>query len=486
MRIVILGAGVIGVTSAWYLAQAGHEVVVIDRQRGPALETSFANAGEISPGYASPWAAPGIPRKAIKWLFMEHAPLILRPKVDMAMLRWLIAMLGNCNARDYAVNKGRMVRLAEYSRDQLIELRGATGIAYDERSRGTLQLFREEKQLAGIDKDIAVLKADGVAFEVLDRAGCIAAEPGLSGSNMDIAGGLRLPGDETGDCFKFTNALAGMATDAGVEFRMGETIRRLVRSGDRVTGVETDRGIVTGDALVGERVLVAGLRGGEQREGVEALVADQRLGQLGIALDDVDEVVDDPALGAHDEVEVAQADVEIDDADVLTGLGEGGPQGRGRGGLAHPALAGRHHYDLGHRECSPESSGWGGVPGSGPRAHGIFRVVSPGGPGREAPATACPAAVSSGSVEGGHAEGVPVEPDLDRLLAQLRIGGVGGAEQAVDADQLGLELAAADAGPGIAARTPCRSRRPRSRRSIGSGRTRHRRGASPVGSTVST
>ena len=250
MRVVILGAGVIGVTSAWYLAQAGHEVVVIDRQAGPALETSFANAGEISPGYASPWAAPGIPAKAVKWLFMEHAPLILRPQFDLAMLRWLVAMLGNCNARDYAVNKARMVRLAEYSRDKLIELRGATGIAYDERSQGTLQLFREEKQLAGIDKDIAVLKADGVAYEVLDRAGCIAAEPGLAGSNQPLAGGLRLPGDETGDCFKFTNALAQMAADAGVEFRMGTTIRRLVRQGDRITGVETDAGPVTGDAYL--------------------------------------------------------------------------------------------------------------------------------------------------------------------------------------------------------------------------------------------
>ncbi len=250
MRIVIAGAGVIGVTSAWYLAQAGHEVVVIDRQDGPALETSFANAGEISPGYASPWAAPGIPAKAVKWLFMQHAPLILRPQFDMAMLRWLIAMLGNCNARDYAVNKARMVRLAEYSRDRLVELRGATGIAYDERSQGTLQLFREEKQLAGIEKDIAVLRADGVAFEVLDRAGCIAAEPGLAGSNQPLAGGLRLPGDETGDCFKFTNALAAMAQAAGVEFRLGEPIRGLVRDGDRIKGVQTDYDVVTGDAYL--------------------------------------------------------------------------------------------------------------------------------------------------------------------------------------------------------------------------------------------
>lgn len=135
MKIVILGAGVVGVTSAWYLAEAGHEVVVIDRQPEVARETSFANAGEISPGYASPWAGPGIPAKAIRWLFMKHAPLIIRPKVDMEMVRWLIAMLGNCNASDYRVNKGRMVRLAEYSRDCLIALRSTTGISYDERYR---------------------------------------------------------------------------------------------------------------------------------------------------------------------------------------------------------------------------------------------------------------------------------------------------------------------------------------------------------------
>ncbi len=250
MKIAILGSGVIGVTSAWYLAQAGHEVVVIDRQLGPAMETSFANAGEISPGYASPWAAPGIPMKAMRWLMMEHAPLILRPKVDMAMLRWLVAMLGNCNARDYAINKSRMVRLAEYSRDCLITLRGETGISYDERSQGTLQLFREEKQLAGMAKDIAVLKADGVPFEVLDKAGCIAAEPGLAASASPIAGGLRLPNDETGDCFKFTNALALMAAQQGVRFLNGTHISRLAQDDGRIQHVETDGGRVVADAYL--------------------------------------------------------------------------------------------------------------------------------------------------------------------------------------------------------------------------------------------
>lgn len=132
MRVVVLGAGVIGVTSAWYLAQAGHDVTVIDRQNGPALETSFANAGEISPGYASPWVAPGIPMKAMKWLFMHHAPLIIQPRIDFARVEWIVRMLTNCTSSAYAINKSRMVRLAEYSRDVLRDLRGSTGITYDE------------------------------------------------------------------------------------------------------------------------------------------------------------------------------------------------------------------------------------------------------------------------------------------------------------------------------------------------------------------
>lgn len=250
MKIVILGGGVIGVTSAWYLAEAGHEVVLVDRQSGVAQETSFANAGEISPGYASPWAAPGIPAKALRWLFMQHAPLILRPKVDMAMLRWLVAMLGNCNATDYRINKGRMVRLAEHSRDRLIALRAQTGISYDERSQGTLQLFREQKQMDGIAKDIEVLRADNVPFEVLDRAGCLAAEPGLAASEASIVGGLRLPHDETGDCFKFTNALAEMEKVRGVQFLMGRTIRGLATESGRIAHVDTAEGPVKGDAYL--------------------------------------------------------------------------------------------------------------------------------------------------------------------------------------------------------------------------------------------
>jgi D-amino-acid dehydrogenase len=250
VKVAILGSGVIGVTAAWYLAEAGHEVIVIDRQPGPALETSFANAGEISPGYASPWAAPGIPMKALRWLFMEHAPLILRPHMDMAMARWLVAMLGNCTAKRYEINKRRMVRLAEYSRDCLIDLRAATGIAYDERQQGTLQLFREQKQLDGIAKDVAVLKADGVPFEVLDPASCIAAEPGLACAQAVLAGGLRLPNDETGDCFKFTNALAGMAKARGVTFLTEHAILGLGAEKGRIARAVTDRGEIAADAFL--------------------------------------------------------------------------------------------------------------------------------------------------------------------------------------------------------------------------------------------
>ncbi len=250
MKVVVLGSGVVGTVSAWYLAKAGHEVTVIDRQDGPALETSFANAGEVSFGYCSPWAAPGIPKKAIKWLLMEHAPLILRPKVDMTMLSWMLRMLRNCTSERYAINKSRMLRIADYSRTSLEALRQETGIAYDQRMQGTLQLFRTEAQLEASAKDVKALTADGIPCEVLDPEGCIRQEPALARARDKIVGGLLTPLDETGDCFKFTNALAVLAAERGVAFRWGETIRRLEVEGGTVTGVVTDKGTHPADAVV--------------------------------------------------------------------------------------------------------------------------------------------------------------------------------------------------------------------------------------------
>ena len=250
MRIAVLGSGVIGVASAYYLAKAGHEVTVLDRQPAPGMETSFANAGEISPGYASPWAAPGIPRKAIKWLFMEHSPLILRLKVDSEMLGWLVSLLRNCTQARYAINKARMVRLAEFSRDRLMDLRASTGIEYDQRMRGTLQVFRTQKQLDGIGKDVEVLRAGKVPFEVMDRARCVAIEPGLGVVSDKIIGGLHLPNDETGDCFQFTTKVGALCAALGVTFKLDTAIERLNVHGSAVAEVITNRGAISADAYV--------------------------------------------------------------------------------------------------------------------------------------------------------------------------------------------------------------------------------------------
>jgi D-amino-acid dehydrogenase len=247
MKFIILGAGIVGVTSAFELAKAGHDVTVVDRQPGPALETSFANAGEASFGYCSPWAAPGIPMKAVKWLMMRHAPLILRPRLDMAMLSWLARMLSNCTAERYAVNKSRMLRLADYSRIALAAVRAETGIAYDERLQGTL---RTEQQLDASAKDVKALAADGIPYEVLDPDGCIRVEPSLGHVRDKIVGGLLTPKDETGDCFKFTNGLAAKADELGVRFAYGPSIEGLDVEAGRIRGVIIDGGLLSADAVV--------------------------------------------------------------------------------------------------------------------------------------------------------------------------------------------------------------------------------------------
>ena len=250
MKVTILGGGVIGVSTAYYLARGGHQVTVIDRQQEAGQETSYANAGQISPGYSAPWAAPGMPLKAIKWLLQEHSPLVIRPLPDPAMVRWALQLLANCTESAYARNKERMLRLATYSGECISALREEIGLHYDAGIRGTLQLFRTQKQVDGAAKDIAVLEQCGVAYELLDAVGCTQAEPALAIVEDKIAGGLRLPGDQTGDCFKYTQGLASHCQSLGVEFRMGVSIERLVADGGRLAGVETDRGRVESDAYV--------------------------------------------------------------------------------------------------------------------------------------------------------------------------------------------------------------------------------------------
>ncbi len=254
MKVVVLGAGVIGVTTAYYLARAGAEVTVIDRQDGPAQDTSFANAGQVSFGYSTPWGAPGIPTKALKWMFEKHAPLSMRPDGTLFQLRWMVQMLRNCSAERYAVNKERMLRLSNYSRQCIAQLRLDTGIAYEGRQAGTLQLFRSQKQVDQAARDIAVLQECGIDYELLDAAGVRRTEPALARAQAPIAGGLRLPQDETGDCFKFTNQLAQMAQALGVKFRFGTSVDWLLFDGQgAVNGVQLagpEREVVKADRYV--------------------------------------------------------------------------------------------------------------------------------------------------------------------------------------------------------------------------------------------
>ncbi|MGB4811269.1 MAG: D-amino acid dehydrogenase [Methylophilaceae bacterium] len=258
MRVIILGSGVIGVTSAYYLAQKGFEVTVVDRQPAVGLETSFANAGQISPGYSAPWAAPGVPMKALKWLFQRHAPLALKPDFTLWQLQWTLKLLQNCNANSYDINKARMMRLAEYSRDCIDSLREQLGIQYEGRTQGTLQVFRTQKQLDAEAKDIAVLARLGVPFEHLDPEGCVRTEPALAAVKNQLLGGLRLPHDETGDCQKFTKALALEAQKLGVKFKLNTNINRLNFSQNALTGIEINTGIEVENLKADQYVVALG------------------------------------------------------------------------------------------------------------------------------------------------------------------------------------------------------------------------------------
>lgn len=251
MKVVVMGAGVIGVTTAYYLAKGGAEVTVLDRQAGPGLETSYANAGELSYGMTSPWAAPGIPVKALKWLFMKRRPLFIWPLISPTMWMWGLQMLRNCNEDSYRVNKSRMVRVSNYSRDVLPDLIAETGIDYDGREQGTLQLFRTAKQLKGSKADQEILAEYDSPFEVLDQDGCIAVEPALAEVRQKFVGGLRLTADRTGDCRMFTIALADRCAEMGVEFQYGQSIRAIAVENGKVVGVDTEiAGRITGDTYV--------------------------------------------------------------------------------------------------------------------------------------------------------------------------------------------------------------------------------------------
>ncbi|MGV6818806.1 MAG: D-amino acid dehydrogenase [Thiotrichales bacterium] len=251
MKVVVLGGGVIGVSTAYFLAKAGHSVMVLERQPGVADETSFANAGEISPGYSAPWAGPGVPLKAIKWLLMEHSPLVIKLSPDFRMWRWLFMLLANCNQKRYHINKSRMLRIALYSQVVLADLLASESLAFDHRAKGTLQLFRSQKQLDSIGKDLQILEQFDTPYQVLDRQEVALCEPALKAVAEKYVGGLHLPGDETGDCHLFTRALAAKAEAEGVEFRCDTTVVSIKSKDQHIDSIQTDAGDeITADAFV--------------------------------------------------------------------------------------------------------------------------------------------------------------------------------------------------------------------------------------------
>lgn len=227
MRVIVIGAGVVGVTTAWFLRAAGHDVEVIERSDGAGDLTSFANAGQLSYGYAMPWAAPGVPLKAAKWMFSKNAPFKLHLDRDdpLRQLRWLMRMFSQCNRADFERNKTQMLAISTYSREVLGSLRQAVPLDFDHQANGTLQLFRTDKQLASGRVDAELLHHSGVKAELTtDMARLVALEPALARSKTSFSGGIYLADDETGDCHKFTRQLAAKAAAVGVVFHYGEEL----------------------------------------------------------------------------------------------------------------------------------------------------------------------------------------------------------------------------------------------------------------------
>lgn len=250
MKVVVLGAGVVGVTSAWYLAKAGHDVTVIERQPAAALETSFGNAGGVCPSFSGPWAAPGMPFKAAKWMFQATSPLKVRPKLDIHQWTWLASFVANCTADKFQVNKARMQRIAHYSKACLQDVREELNISYDNQSAGVLQVFQTESEVENGALSAAVLDRMNIPHRVVNRDEAEQIEPALARSNVNIAGGLFMPDDETGDCQKFCNELVQRLKGLGVRFQFDLEVTGFSSEGDEVEYIKTDKGQISGDAIV--------------------------------------------------------------------------------------------------------------------------------------------------------------------------------------------------------------------------------------------
>jgi D-amino-acid dehydrogenase len=249
MRVTVLGGGLMGVTTAWYLARAGHDVSVIERAPGLAEGTSFANAGLIAPSDSGPWNSPGTLGRLLKYLGREDSPLLLRPGAVPAMAGWGLRFLWQSRAGSFARNTEANTRLAIYNLTLLKALRSEFGIPYDETTGGLLQVFAETGAFDAAARGSERLKAFSLSAEILDPGAAMAREPALKGGET-LAGALYFPGDESGDAHAFTRALGECCKAAGVNFRFGETILGFDIDGGKIKGVRTNRRITTADAVV--------------------------------------------------------------------------------------------------------------------------------------------------------------------------------------------------------------------------------------------
>ena len=247
MKVLVLGAGVIGTTSAYFLAKQGHEVTVIDRQDSVAMETSHANAGQLSYAFSSPWAAPGLPSSLLKWILSGRSPLVVNPNLSLNTLKFIYRLYKNCNHKSYETNKSRMLRIANYSQKSLLEIENDFNINYEQRKQGSLQLFWDDKEFKSVKKDIPILERNNLIYELLDADGCIKAEPGLKHIKNKLSGGIRFKSDFTGNCYLFSNQIYQKCTDMGVKFEFNTEIESILIKNKAVSSVVTKQGDFTAD-----------------------------------------------------------------------------------------------------------------------------------------------------------------------------------------------------------------------------------------------
>lgn len=250
MKTIVLGAGVVGTATAYFLAKHGHEVEVVERQSGAALETSFGNGGVIHASEVEPWSQPGMPSKILKWLGKEDAPLLLRYGAIPKMWRWGLKFAANCTPERFARNSLTNLKLALHSLKTLQQIRTETGIEYDLRTVGVLKIYASPQSLENGVKSAEFLAGHGLTFKPVDAQECVRLEPALAATASSMAGGIYYPRDEVGDCHKFTTALARQCAMLGVQFHYGTSINGLDRSDGRIAAVQTSRGAIRADNFV--------------------------------------------------------------------------------------------------------------------------------------------------------------------------------------------------------------------------------------------